>query len=404
MTHRASSVIAWSILALSVAVGAGGALLATFDLATAFESGGLTFSFPSLAFCAVGAIVAARLPRNPVGWLILAFGFTSVLSLFGEQYARVGVSRGEMLPGSETVLGVLALFADWAPPGLLALAFLFYPDGRLPSSRWRPVAWVVVVVSGVSCIAGAFTPGAVLGIRGTRNPLADPELADTLAPVLSLASVLLVVIFAACATSLVIRFRRSHTDERQQIKLFAFSASMIAAFILLGNVLEATTGGADDGLGDRIAIVVFPMLLSGIPLAVGIAILRYRLYEIDRIISRTLSYGVLTAILAGGYLLAVLVLQSLLPVAEDSPLVVAVSTLGVVAAFGPLRTRVQGAVDHRFNRSRYDAEHVIAEFGGRLRSEVQLESLSRDLIGVVRTTIHPAHVSLWLSEGETGHG
>ena len=404
MTHRASSVIAWSILALSVAVGAGGALLAMSDLATAFESGSLTFSIPSLAFCAVGALVAARLPRNPVGWLILAFGFTSVLSLFAEQYARVGLSRGEMLPGSEIVLGALAVFADWAPPGFLALAFLFYPDGRLLSPRWRPFVSVVVVVSAVSCIAGAFTPGAVLGMGGTSNPLADPELADTLAPVLSSASVLLVVIFAACAASLVIRFRRSHSDERQQIKLFAFSASMIAAFILLGNVLEALTGSADDWLGDRIAIIVFPIVLSGIPLAIGVAILRYRLYDIDRIISRTLAYGVLTAVLVGGYLLAVLALQSVLPVSEDSPLVVAVSTLGVVAAFGPLRARVQRAMDHRFNRSRYDAEHVIAEFGGRLRSEVQLESLSGDLIGVVRATIHPAHVSLWLREGGRGRG
>jgi hypothetical protein len=404
MTHRASSIIAWSILALSGAVAAGGALLATSDLATAFESGGLTFSIPSLAFCAVGAVVAARLPRNPVGWLILAFGFSSVLSLLAEEYARFGLSRGTMLPGSEIVLGALAVFADWAPPGFLALAFLFYPDGRLPSRRWRSVAWAVVIACGVSCIVGAFTPGAVLGIRGTRNPLADAELADGLAPLLSLASVLLVGIFILCAASLVIRFRRSHGVERQQIKLFAFSASMIAAFLLMGNALEAFAGGADDGLGDRIAIIVFPIVLSGIPLAVGVAILRYRLYDIDRIISRTLAYGVLTAVLAGGYLLAVLALQSLLPVSEDSPLVVAISTLGVVAAFGPLRVRVQRAMDHRFNRSRYDAERVIAEFGGRLRSEVQLESINRDLVHVVRSTIHPDHVSLWFREGGTSSG
>ena len=404
MTHRTSSVIAWSVLALSVAVGAAGALLATSDLAAAFESGGLTFSIPSLAFCAVGALVASRLPRNPVGWLILAFGFASVLSLFGEHYARVGLSRGETLPAAEIVLGALSLFADWAPPGFLALAFLFYPDGRLPSRRWRPVAWAAVTVAGVSCLAGAFTPGVVLGIRGTSNPLANAELADLLAPVLSLASVLLVVIFILCAASLVIRFRRSHGDERQQIKLFAFSASMIAGFILMGNAAEALTGGSDDGLGDWIAIMVFPVLLSGIPLAVGVAILRYRLYDIDRIISRTLAYSVLTAVLVGGYLLTVLALQSVLPVSEDSPLVTAVSTLGVVAAFGPLRARIQRAMDHRFNRGRYDAERVIAEFGSRLRNEVQLESLSRDLIGVVRTTIHPAHVSLWLREGGIGRG
>ena len=399
MTHRTSSVVAWSLLALSVAVGAAGALLATSDLATAFESGGLTFSIPSLAFCAVGALVASRLPRNPVGWLLLAFGLTSVLSLFGEQYARVGLSGSETLPGADIVLGALAVFADWAPPAFLALAFLFYPDGRLPSRRWRPVAWAVVTVCGVSCFVGAFTPGVVLGIQGTRNPFGDAELADRLAPVLSFAGVLLLVVFILCAASLVIRFRRSQGDERQQIKLFAFSASMIAAFILIGNALETLTGGSDAGIGDRIAIIVFPILLSGIPLAVGLAILRYRLYDIDRIISRTLAYSALTAVLVGGYLLAVLALQSILPVSEDSPLVIAVSTLGVVAAFGPLRARIQRAMDHRFNRGRFDAERVIAQFGSRLRNEVQLESLSRDLIGVVRTTIHPAHVSLWLRSG-----
>ena len=404
MTRRASALLAWGTFSVAVALGLGGFALTMPDLAEAFDSGVVTFGIPSLAFCAVGALVAARLPRNPVGWLILAFGFTSVLSLFGEHYARIGLGRDEALPGSEIVLGALALFADWAPPGLLALAFLFYPDGRLPSSRWRPVAWSVVIVSGASCIAGAFTPGAVLGIRGTSNPLADAELADGLAPLVSLASFLLVVIFVLCATSLVIRFRRSHGDERQQIKLFAFPASMIAVFILLGNALEALTGGADDGLGDRIAIIVFPFVLSGIPLAVGVAILRYRLYDIDRIISRTLAYGLLTAVLAGGYLLAVLILQSLLPVSEDSPLVVAVSTLGVVAAFGPLRSRVQGAMDHRFNRIRYDAGRTIEDFGTRLRSQTDLDSLVADLVAVTHRTMQPAAVSLWLREQELSSG
>jgi hypothetical protein len=403
VTGRVTNLLAWGAFAVGLLFGLWGFALATSDLGTTFERGGITFGIPSLAFCAVGALVAARLPRNPVGWLILAFGFTGVLSLFAEQYLLVGLNEGDLLAGSDLVLGVLALFADWAPPAFLALAFLFYPDGRLPSSRWRPLAWMVVIVCGVSCLAGAFTPGEVLGIPGTSNPLADPDLADLLAPLLSLASVLLVLVFAGCAASLVVRFRRSHGDERQQIKMFAFSASMVAAFILVGSVLENWTS-SDDQLGDRVAVVVFPILLSGIPAAVGIAILRYRLYAIDRIISRTLAYGLLTAILAGGYFLAVLVLQSLLPVTEDSPLIVAVSTLGVAAAFGPLRTRVRRVMDHRFNRSRYDANRTIEDFGARLRNQTDLDSLSSDLVTVTHRTLQPTAVSLWLREEASGRG
>jgi hypothetical protein len=400
MSRRATSALAWGAFVIALVFGLWGFALATSDLSTSFERGGITFGIPSLAFCAVGALVAARLPRNPVGWLILAFGLTSVLSLFAEHYVLVGLSRGEMLVGTDLVLGALALLADWAPPAFLALAFLFYPDGRLPSPRWRPLAWMVVIVFGLSCLAGAFTPGAVLTIRGTTNPLADPDLADLFAPLLSLTSVLLIVIFAGCAASLVVRFRRSHGDERQQIKLFAFSASMIAAFILVGSALESLTGSSDDQIGDRIAIVVFPILLSGIPVAVGLAILRYRLYAIDRIISRTVAYGALTAILAGGYLVLVLALQSLLPVDDDSPLIVAVSTLAVVGAFGPLRGRVKSLVDRRFNRSSYDAHRTVESFSQTLRNEVELEALTRDLTGVIESAMHPRHVSVWLAPGE----
>jgi hypothetical protein len=147
-----------------------------------------------------------------------------------------------------------------------------------------------------------------------------------------------------------------------------------------------------------ISNALFSLTVLAIPLTIGLAMLRYRLYDIDRIISRTLAYGALTAILGGGYLLAVLGLQSVLPLPEDSPLIVAVSTLGMVAAFGPLRTRIQHFVDRRFNRSRYDAEHTIAEFAGRLRSEVELDALTLDLVAVVENTVQPSHVSVWLSD------
>jgi len=253
---------------------------------------------------------------------------------------------------------------------------------------------LVVIVCGVNSLAGAFSPGRVLEIRGTTNPLGNADLAEAFAPVLALSGVLLLVVFLLCAGSLIIRFRRSRGDERQQIKWFAFAAVMITAFLFLANAIEALAG--TDPVGDRVGLIVFPILLSAVPVAIGVAIFRYRLYDIDRIISRTLAYGALTAVLGGGYLLAVLGLQSVLPLQEDSPLIVAVSTLAVVAAFGPLRTRIQHFVDRRFNRSRYDAEHTIAEFAGRLRSEVELDTLALDLVAVVENTVQPAHVSVWL--------
>jgi len=395
VTHRVFRVLAWSTLAVSVALTLGGVTLAASDLSAALERGSIVFTIPSLAFCVVGALVASRFSRNPVGWLILAFGVTGALSLTLEEYARIGlVSQPGSLPWPELATGALAVFADWVPPGLLALAFLFFPDGRLPSQRWRKVVWLVVIVCGVNSLAGAFSPGRVLEIRGTTNPLGNADLAEAFAPVLALSGVLLLVVFLLCAGSLIIRFRRSRGDERQQIKWFAFAAVMITAFLFLANAIEALAG--TDPVGDRVGLIVFPILLSAVPVAIGVAIFRYRLYDIDRIISRTLAYGALTAVLGGGYLLAVLGLQSVLPLQEDSPLIVAVSTLAVVAAFGPLRTRIQHFVDRRFNRSRYDAEHTIAEFAGRLRSEVELDTLALDLVAVVENTVQPAHVSVWL--------
>ena len=399
MTHRVFRVLAWSTLAVSVALALGGVTLAASDLPAAFERGSIVFTIPSLAFCVVGALVASRFSRNPVGWLILAFGVTGALSLTLEEYARIGlVSQPGSLPWPELATGALAVFADWVPPGLLALAFLFFPDGRLPSQRWRKVVWLVVIVCGVNSLAGAFSPGRVLEIRGTTNPLGNADLAEAFAPVLALSGVLLLVVFLLCAGSLIIRFRRSRGDERQQIKWFAFV--MITAFLFVANAIEALAG--TDPVGDRVGLIVFPILLSAVPVAIGVAIFRYRLYDIDRIISRTLAYGALTAILGGGYLLAVLGLQSVLPLPEDSPLIVAVSTLGMVAAFGPLRTRIQHFVDRRFNRSRYDAAVTIADFAVRLRTETDLDSLAANLVGVVDRTMRPSIVSLWLRAGEGG--
>jgi hypothetical protein len=209
---------------------------------------------------------------------------------------------------------------------------------------------------------------------------------------LIVASVVLAVV------SLVLRFLRSVDVERQQMKWFAYAGLVLLVALAVQIVVFSIVPETDTAVD--ISNALFSLTITLIPITIGFAVLRYRLYDIDRIISRSLAYGLVSTILIGAYLLAVLALQSVLPLNDDSPVIVAVSTLAVVAAFGPLRTRVQTLVDKRFNRSRYDAELTIAEFGGRLRTEVELGSLTVDLIGVVERTLQPTHLSLWLAHAK----
>jgi hypothetical protein len=209
---------------------------------------------------------------------------------------------------------------------------------------------------------------------------------------------LIVASVVLAVSSLVLRFWRSVGVERQQMKWFAYAGLVLLVAlgiqIVVFSIVPETETAVD------VSNSLFSLTITLIPITIGFAVLRYRLYDIDRIISRTLAYGLVSTILIGAYLLAVLALQSVLPLNDDSPVIVAVSTLAVVAAFGPLRTRVQTLVDKRFNRSRYDAEQTIAEFGGRLRTEVELGSLTDDLVGVVERTLQPTHLSLWLANAK----
>ena len=198
----------------------------------------------------------------------------------------------------------------------------------------------------------------------------------------------------ASMVSLVLRFKRSKGVERQQLKWLAYAAGVVIAVFVLTIPIE--TGNQNDPRVTDLVNSMFIVVVTGIPISVGVAILRYRLYDIDRIISRTVSYGLLTVLLAAAYLAGVLLVQSTLPVADDSPVTIAASTLGMVALFRPLRNRIQGIVDRRFNRRRFDAIRTIDDFSARLRAETNLDSLSTDLVGVVRDTMQPTHVSLWL--------
>jgi hypothetical protein len=336
----------------------------------------------------VGAVVASRRPRHPVGWLLLALGLSVTSSGFADQYAFYGLLAR---PGAVPAARHAAVYGDASFvlfAACISFILLLTPTGSLPSPRWRWWARVAAAAPAVFLVAAA------LGTRmleppypPIQSPLAVPALAGPLevAGVLALAITGLAVLVAAA--SLVLRFRRARGVVRQQLRWMAFAAAL---------ALVAVAVVAAGAVMDQEAVVVSAsgVYMALLPLAIGAAILRYRLYDLDRIISRTLAYGLLTVVLGGGYALVVLGLGQLL--GQRSNLVVAAATLAVAAAFQPARRRIQQAVDRRFNRRRYDAARTIAAFGARLRQQVDLEALTVELLAVVDQTMQPTRVSLWL--------
>lgn len=356
-----------------------------------------TVSALTITYSAVGGVVAARRPANPVGWIFLGSALSASLILAAATYAEtaVPVPPSGPVPGASLALFVSESFA-FPTVALLGLVLLVYPDGRLLSRRWR-VAGAIVAAAMVTSALGALAPGAI-GESSARfdNPLAVGGTAgDVLDGLRSVAGVLLQLSLVLGAASMVVRYRRSRGDERLQLKWFVLTIACIAAFVAIAAV-AAEVAPAQGG-ANPVEEACFYLALLGVaalPVASAIAILKYRLYDIDVVINRALVYGALTALLAGAYLGSVLLLQLVLSPGSD--LAVAASTLAVAALFRPARTRVQAAVDRRFYRRRYDAANTLERFGGRLRAEVDLEALRADLALAVRETLQPAHVSLWL--------
>jgi hypothetical protein len=305
----------------------------------------------------------------------------------GGEYAYYGLVLDSEVPGA----AVGAWFEQWLwlPSVGLILTFglLLFPNGRLPSRRWRWVAWVTGSLIALVTIGGMLEERLEGHGYSVDNPIGIPGLGDveeTFDPVLTgfLVCVLL------CALSIVIRFRRSRGDERQQLKLVTFGTCFMVVMIVASDLLDAFVG---DGFG-----WLFPVTLLVFLASIAAAMLKYRLYDIDLVINRTLVYGALTALLAATYLGLVVVLQGLIPAAGESDLTIAGSTLAVAALFRPLRSRVQGFIDRRFYRRRYDAQRTLEQFTARLRDEIDLEALNRELVAVVSDTMQPAHASLWL--------
>ncbi len=391
MSPRAAARLAWSVCALVLALLACAVVLAVLNGA---DVEAVSFPLALTASVLVGGLVASRRPENLVGWFFLAGGACFALTQVAAEYATYGLS------------GALAMawLLSWVsvPGVMLLLVFvpLYFPDGRLVSPRWRWLVWFALLFGVSEALHSALRPGEIQN-SGIVNPLGI----EALRPFLGLLDTLVLVpyfaLLFASAASLVVRFRRSGSVERQQIKWLALAALSIPVWFLSNAPVEAAA--------PNLFFVVDALVVSAlIPLAAGIAILRYRLYDIDVVINRALVYGPLTAMLAlvyfGGVTATQAVLQTLTGQEKLPQLAIVVSTLLIAALFTPFRHRIQSFIDRRFYRRKYDARKTLEAFSAKLRDETDLDALSNDLVGVVRETMQPAHVSLWLRPDTASKG
>jgi hypothetical protein len=336
----------------------------------------------------IGAVLASRRPRHPVGWLLLAFALSLIINGVAGAYAPYGLQARHGVPPAAA--WVAMYYPATALVALILLGFLLLltPTGSPPSPRWRWWAWLTAGALAVLLLAMPLAPRPPEErYQGVDNPLDLRPFEGTLLLTYRAALAVAVLGLLVGAGSLVVRFRRARGLERQQLRWVVLAAALTGVGMLASLVLVAA--------GNQVLVGwVGAVCMALLPLATGAAILRYRLYDLDRIISRTLAYGLLTLLLGGGYAAVVLGLGQLL--GQDSSLVVAAATLAVAAVFQPARRRVQAAVDRRFNRRRHDAARTIAAFNDRLRDEVDLEALTGELLAVVGETMQPTQTSLWL--------
>jgi hypothetical protein len=365
------------------------------DLAVLNLGSGVPFVLTAVSATTVGAVVASRRPAHPVGWLLLGLGLSVPASGVLDGSTAYGLLAR---PGSLPATRYLVVFSPAAFFGGLACAgfvLLLTPSGSLPSPspRWRWWARLAAAAPVVFLLAAALAPKSLdPTYQSVTNPLALPGLGGPLLAVNTLAGAVILLTVPLAAVSLVVRFRHARGLERQQLRWLAFAAGLASAaavFVLAGMSLPMSAG-----LSRALITWGGGVFLALLPLAIGAAVLRYRLYDLDRIISRTVAYGLLTVLLGGGYAALVLGFGQLL--GQNHSLVVAGATLALAAVFQPARRRIQTVVDRRFNRRRYDAARTIEGFSARLRQQVDLDSLTAELLGVVEQAMQPTQVSLWL--------
>ncbi|CAA9460345.1 MAG: hypothetical protein AVDCRST_MAG58-2439 [uncultured Rubrobacteraceae bacterium] len=399
MSRQEAAWLAWYMCAVSLTLTALGLL---FLVASQSREGAPVFDYwllntvMAVSFSPVGAVIAPRLPpRNPIGWLFCAVGLFGAIRVFSAEYAIATLlaepgSWLGALPGGEAIAWISSWVwvVHFGPFIFLALLF---PDGRLPTPRWRPFAWLVALVVAGGTVAVAIWPETAARFNPVNSPLGIEVAANVVNPV----EAIVYALALAAAASLLVRLLRSRGIERQQVEWFAYAIVLLAISTTLAFVVSEALNARL--LGWISSILVIASIVA-LPVAMSIAILRYRLYQIDSLINRTLVYGSLTAVLALVYFLTIVVLDRTLIAltGQESTLAVVASTLLIAALFTPLRRAIQSFIDRRFYRKKYDARKTLEAFSAQLRNETDLDALSDDLVGVVRETMQPAHVSLWL--------
>ena len=402
--ERRAAVIAWSAFGLTLAFAVCTIVFGILDHGTKLPKvdgteiqvhHSISFAVMITAFAGLGALLSSRRPGNPIGWILVLsptfLGFT--------QFARDWYLHTQYVdPGSLPEAALMAWAANWGwvvgfVP-LLTLLLVLFPDGRPPTRRWRPVAWLGGLAITLLVVGYALAPGRLEDYPRVDNPLGvGSEEGSPFELVMLLGFLGFSLAAIASMTSLGVRYRRSHGVERQQLKWIAAAAFFVVTSWLLSAFF-------DQVLQIDISLLILVSLLA-LPAAATLSVLRFRLYDLDLVVNRTLVYGALTATLAASYLGLVLLFQAALnPLTRESDLAIAASTLAVAALFRPARARIQALVDRRFYRRRYDTARTVEAFGVRVRDEVELDSLSAALRGVTRETMQPAHLSLWLREPE----
>jgi hypothetical protein len=393
MRARTAGLVAGCVAAGSLALMAGGLILAYVDRhlvpasVTYWDFSDVFGDVVNMAVPVGGFVLASRRPGNRIGWLALAAGLTLGLRSFADTYEQRALVAA---PGSWPAGPAALWVSEWiwiVSLGLAAFLFLLFPTGRLRSRRWRPAAWFVGAVFALS--TAAVMAGAA---REWAHPSASfGQLVSP--PALAAMVIGFLAALVVSGSAIVVRFARSTGEERLQLKWFAAAAVLVVATFI---ALILTNSNS------AVAAILSNLALLSLNAAITIAVLKYRLYEIDRIISRTLAYTIVTGLLVGLY--AGLVLLATEVLSFSSSVAVAASTLAAAALFSPLRRRVQRAVDRRFNRARYDADQMVTAFAARLKDAVDLDAVQGDLASLVQRALEPAHLSLWVNNGRQAPG
>jgi hypothetical protein len=387
--RRTAMLLGWGTCALTL-------LLISCIVAITLLNGGdildVNFAIVGISSTIVGGAVASRRPANPVGWLFLAGALSTAIKVLAGEYAIYGISTN---PGALPLPYAAAWLSNtmvWIGPAIsFILIPMYFPDGRPVSRRWAFVGWVALGSLPLFTFLYALAPGEAVQGSGIQNPLGVEALRPFVETFEAVVLVCYIALILAAAGSLVVRFFRSVGEERQQLKWFTYAAAMLPVWFLINRPIQVA-------FPDLFA-VLDSLIIAAVPIAAGIAILRYRLYDIDLIINRTLVYGVLSLLLGLIYFGAIVLSQAALRALAggESPLAVVASTLAIAALFNPLRQRVQDFIDRRFYRKKYDAAKTLEAFSARLRDETDLDRLGGELVSVVHETMRPEHASLWLT-------